>query len=174
MSAQISTPCGQGPDPSGKSGLKDDDGDGIVMPYFVNGAGGAALRAFGSSTDPDSALRYNSSHGAMLVNTTDTEIDFEFRSVSNSLVDTYTIDLNRDTTSPTLAISASDRSGNNNGEFTLGELLTLTFDFSEEVNGFEPSDIALSGRTLVAGSLAQNASDPPSTPPSPPLPDPAP
>jgi hypothetical protein len=73
--------------------LKDDDGDGIIMPYFVNGAGGAALRAFSSSPDPDSALRYNSSHGAMLVSATDTEIEFEFRSISNSLIDTYSIDL---------------------------------------------------------------------------------
>jgi hypothetical protein len=65
-----------------------------------------------------------------------------------------------DTTSPTLAISASDASGNNNGEFTLGEALTLTFDFSEEVNGFDAGDITLSGGTLVTGSFVQNATDP--------------
>ena len=70
--------------------LKDDDGDGTIMPYFVNGAGGAGLYPFSSDPDPDSAFRYNDNHGAMLVTATDTEITFEFWSIANggTLVDT--------------------------------------------------------------------------------------
>ena len=63
--------------------LKDDDGDGTIVPYFVNGAGGAGLYPFSSDPDPDSAARYNANHGAMLVTATDAEITFEFWSIAN-------------------------------------------------------------------------------------------
>jgi hypothetical protein len=73
--------------------LKDDDGDGTVVPYFVNGAGGAGLYEFSSTPDPDSAFRYNDDHGAMLVHATDSELTFEFWSTANggTLIDSYTI-----------------------------------------------------------------------------------
>jgi VCBS repeat-containing protein len=73
--------------------LKDDNGDGKVVPYFVNGIGGAPLYPFSSSPDPDSAFRYNAAHGGMLVKATETELAFETWSVANggSLIDSYLI-----------------------------------------------------------------------------------
>jgi len=51
-----------------------------------------------------------------------------------------TVDI--DTTAPTLAISASDLQLSN------GEATTVTFQFSEAVNGFNASDVAVAGGTL--------------------------
>ncbi|RPJ27454.1 MAG: DNRLRE domain-containing protein, partial [Planctomycetaceae bacterium] len=62
------------------------------FPYFVNGAGGARLYAF---DDPvkGSALRYNRTNGAMLVEATSDTITFEFYSILNggTLIDAYTL-----------------------------------------------------------------------------------
>jgi hypothetical protein len=74
--------------------LKDDNNDGVDLPYFVNGAGGAGLYPFSNSPDPDSAARYNANYGAMLVTASDDEITFEFWSIAGggTLIDSYTIE----------------------------------------------------------------------------------
>ena len=73
--------------------LKDDNEDGKVMPYFVDGFGGASLYPFSTTPDPDSAFRYNAAHGGILVTATNTELKFETWSVAGggSLIDSYTI-----------------------------------------------------------------------------------
>ncbi len=73
--------------------LKDDNADGIDLPYFVNGAGGAGLYPFSATPDPDSAIRYNADHGAMLITAFDSEVVFEFWSTAGggTLIDTFTI-----------------------------------------------------------------------------------
>lgn len=61
------------------------------FPYVVNGAGGVALGPFGTPIT-GSVVRYNTEHGAMLVNATATNITYEFWSVAGSgtLVDRFT------------------------------------------------------------------------------------
>jgi hypothetical protein len=73
--------------------LKDDNHDGKIVPYFVDGAGGAGLYSFSNNVDPDSAFRYNADHGALLMTATDTELHFEFWSTVNggTLIDSYSI-----------------------------------------------------------------------------------
>jgi Ca2+-binding RTX toxin-like protein len=73
--------------------LKDDNRDGAIMPYFVNGIGGAELRPFSSAVDPDSVVRYHADHGSMLVTADDASLTFELWSVGDggSLIDKYTI-----------------------------------------------------------------------------------
>ena len=73
--------------------LRDDNGDGQVMPYFVAGLGGRGRYDF-STPVAGSQVRYSSDYGAMLVQASDSTITFEFWSVANGgqLIDSYTID----------------------------------------------------------------------------------
>jgi len=59
------------------------------FPYFVNGAGGAALYTFGTPI-AGSVVRYNAKHGAMRVTATPTTLTYEFIDVDGTTVDTYT------------------------------------------------------------------------------------
>lgn len=73
--------------------LKDDNGDGVIVPYFVDGIGGAGLRSFSGTVDPDSAMRYGGHYGSMLVKADDTNLTFELWSTANggSLIDSYSV-----------------------------------------------------------------------------------
>ena len=64
--------------------------DGI--PYFVNGAGGAALRPFLLPL-PESEVRYNDAHGAIWAQASDTALTFQFWAVTGggTLVDAVTV-----------------------------------------------------------------------------------
>ena len=61
--------------------------DGIV--YFVNGLGGEGPRYLFARPVAGSEFRYNGSLGAQFVTATDTTMDFEFRTTSGELVDSY-------------------------------------------------------------------------------------
>ena len=65
------------------------------IPYFVNGAGGAALYPFTNiGTLPagvTSNVRYNADHGAMLITATTTGITYEFYNTQSVLIDSYTV-----------------------------------------------------------------------------------
>ncbi len=63
--------------------------DGI--PYFVNGLGGDHIYQFADPL-PESQVRYNSDHGAMLVTATDRSISFQMYSVAGTLIDEYSLD----------------------------------------------------------------------------------
>jgi hypothetical protein len=73
--------------------LRDDNSDGIYLPYFVNGAGGAGLYSFKSVPDPTSVARFNSNFGAMLVTATDDQLAFEFWSIDSggTLIDSFVL-----------------------------------------------------------------------------------
>ena len=62
--------------------------DGI--PYFVEGAGGGALYAFGTPL-PESQFRNSTDYGAMLVTATQISILFEFYNQAGTRVDSYTV-----------------------------------------------------------------------------------
>lgn len=75
--------------------LVDQNNDGSTIPYFVTGVGGHGLYAFGTPL-PESIERYNSDFGTMLVEATDTYMNFKFYSInsthgSNGLIDEYQV-----------------------------------------------------------------------------------
>ncbi|MCU9849246.1 cadherin domain-containing protein [Defluviimonas sp. WL0024] len=73
--------------------LRDDNGDGEVLPYFVTGLGGHGITGFATPIG-GSEVRYNGDYGTMLVQASETSITFEFWSVAGggTLIDSYTID----------------------------------------------------------------------------------
>ncbi len=72
--------------------FKDDNSDGIIMPYFVTGLGGKSIYGFSTPIE-GSQFRYASNYGSMIVNATSTEITFEFWSIANggTLIDSYSM-----------------------------------------------------------------------------------
>ncbi len=68
------------------------DVDGI--PYFVNGLGGASPYEMRERVQPESKVRFNAAHGAMLITVTDTGADLEFRDVENRVVDHHRLEKN--------------------------------------------------------------------------------
>lgn len=63
--------------------------DGI--PFFVNGAGGAALRAFRLIAESGSQVRYRARHGAMLIEANACSLKFWFVDVDGKVVDEHPI-----------------------------------------------------------------------------------
>ena len=68
--------------------IRDVNGDGVKVPYFVSGLGGRSRRSFGSAVT-GSVKRYNSASGALFVTATSTSMKFEFRRTGGSLIDSY-------------------------------------------------------------------------------------
>src|SRR4029453_1854486 len=60
------------------------------FPYFVDGLGGESISGFGAPIS-GSQLRYNGNYGAMLVETSDTSVNFKFSTRNGTTVDNYTI-----------------------------------------------------------------------------------
>ncbi|MFL5330838.1 MAG: metallophosphoesterase [Gemmataceae bacterium] len=91
------------------------------MTYFVNGVGGESYNAFTSAPVAGSQVRYGSSWGAMHVNASDTQIQFQFVAVTGAVIDTYTMQATN--ALPTVSISATDltasESGTDTGQFTI-------------------------------------------------------
>jgi len=73
--------------------IRDDNSDGVDFAYFITGAGGGGLYGFTSPPETGSQVRYRDDYGSMLVEASDTSITFEFYSVSEGLIDTYTPDV---------------------------------------------------------------------------------
>ena len=68
--------------------IRDVNGDGVKVPYFVSGLGGRSRRSFGSAVK-GSVKRYNSAYGALFVTATSTSMRFEFRRTGGTLIDSY-------------------------------------------------------------------------------------
>ncbi|MCP5081122.1 MAG: tandem-95 repeat protein [Alphaproteobacteria bacterium] len=75
--------------------LRDDNEDGVVLPYIVSGLGGRSISAFSGDTTEGSVAQYNDNYGALLVQASDTSVSFEFISVGNggTIIDEYTFDV---------------------------------------------------------------------------------
>jgi calcineurin-like phosphoesterase family protein len=75
--------------------MRDDNGDGTMLPYFVDGLGGAGKYDFTDPPVAGSTAQYNADWGTMLVQASDSSINFEFISLAGggTIVDSYTIDL---------------------------------------------------------------------------------
>ncbi|MEA2736192.1 MAG: hypothetical protein QOE14_2643 [Humisphaera sp.] len=60
------------------------------IPYFINGLGGASIQGFGA-IDPNSQARYESQHGAMLLDIQPASVNFKFFNRTGVQIDTFTI-----------------------------------------------------------------------------------
>ena len=61
------------------------------IPYMVVGSGGATLYGQSNQPDPDSQFFYNADYGALIVDACSERLAFEFHSVSEGVVDSYTV-----------------------------------------------------------------------------------
>jgi hypothetical protein len=91
------------------------------LPYFVNGLGGESYVAFTGAPAAGSQVRYADNWGAMHVTASDTQIQFQFISLSGTVIDSYTVQaLN---TLPTVTVAATDATaaepGTDTGTFTV-------------------------------------------------------
>ena len=75
--------------------MRDDNGDGVMLPYITSGLGGRSISSFGSSSVAGSVAQYDGNYGTLLVQASDVSITFEFLSIDGggTIVDSYTIDL---------------------------------------------------------------------------------
>jgi hypothetical protein len=69
---------------------RDDNHDGVIMPYFVSGLGGESMGSF-TSNPKESMARYNANYGAMFITATATTLSFEFRNIQDVLIDSYSM-----------------------------------------------------------------------------------
>ena len=90
--------------------MRDDNGDGILLPYFTTGLGGHSRYSFGTPVG-GSAVRYSADFGTMIIDASDTQIDFEFWSVAGGgrLIDSYGITSTGE--APILMCSTAGRRG---------------------------------------------------------------
>jgi hypothetical protein len=69
---------------------KDDNTDRVTLPYIITGLGGKSKGSFGKVVG-GSQIRYNADYGALFVTATPTQLDFEFRTVTGAVIDSYSI-----------------------------------------------------------------------------------
>lgn len=69
--------------------LRDDNGDGKKLPYFISGLGGHSIRSAPRPNPGGSVVKYSGDYGALFVTATDASLDFTFRNVSGQVIDTY-------------------------------------------------------------------------------------
>ena len=104
--------------------VRDDNGDGTELPYFVTGLGGRSVRSFSTTDIVDgSQTRYADDFGTMLVVADSATITFQFYSIENggTLVETYVLGgtlvaddsvvTDEDTPSAPIAVLANDAAG---------------------------------------------------------------
>jgi tartrate-resistant acid phosphatase type 5 len=70
--------------------LKDDNGDGRKMPYFVAGLGGHEAGVFKAPV-ADSVKRFNASFGALIATVTNSRMTWRFYTTDGTLIDTYSM-----------------------------------------------------------------------------------
>jgi tartrate-resistant acid phosphatase type 5 len=70
--------------------IKDGDGNGVKLPYFVSGLGGKSKGSIPGKVS-GSENRYNADFGALFITATPTAMTFEFRKVGGAIIDTYSI-----------------------------------------------------------------------------------
>lgn len=61
------------------------------IPYFTNGLGAAGIYKFTKSPLPETKVRYDAKHGAMLITATTTGITFEFWTYDGQKIDSITV-----------------------------------------------------------------------------------
>ncbi|MBT8201357.1 MAG: metallophosphoesterase, partial [Acidimicrobiia bacterium] len=61
------------------------------LPYFVVGVSGNGLSGISPNPDPDSAVRYNTGFGTLLIEACAASMTFTFHSIADGVVDTYQV-----------------------------------------------------------------------------------
>jgi len=70
--------------------LRDDNANGVKLPYFITGLGGRLPRAITRSV-AGSMSRYWADYGALFVTASATALSFEFRNTKGLVIDTYSV-----------------------------------------------------------------------------------
>jgi len=70
--------------------MLDTDGDGTVIPYLVNGLGGAVIHPLNPPI-PGSVVQYNADHGALVVEACGEGMTFRFLSAAGATIDVHTV-----------------------------------------------------------------------------------
>jgi uncharacterized repeat protein (TIGR02543 family) len=74
--------------------LKDDNNDGVLMPYLLSGLGGRTLHALATPVS-GSQVRYNANYGSLFAEASATSLAFKFYSISGgpngTLIDAYSV-----------------------------------------------------------------------------------
>ena len=70
--------------------LKDANADKVILPYFTSGLGGRSRGSMSGSV-PGSAKKYNAQFGSLFATATASRIDFEFRNVNGTVIDSYAV-----------------------------------------------------------------------------------
>lgn len=69
--------------------IRDDNNNGVMMPYLISGLGGHSIRPANRANPGGSVAKYSGSYGALFAAATDTTLKFEFRSTSGAAIDSY-------------------------------------------------------------------------------------
>jgi hypothetical protein len=86
--------------------MRDENADGVIIPYFVSGLGGQGRRSFDVTTF-GSVKRYSSAFGSLFVTATSTSLAFEFRNTSGTLIDKL-IRTKNSNTDPSATLRSND------------------------------------------------------------------
>ena len=125
--------------------------DADLIPYFVNGAGGAPLDGF-TSVLANSQVRYNAAHGAMRITATAEQVSFEFFSHTGALIDSHTVAASSSGQSLQLRIA----SGNDDVEQEVGNGFMYFNSSDLELT----EDFGYAGDNQVVGLRFQNVDIP--------------
>lgn len=79
--------------------MRDDNSNGVQMPYIISGMGGQSIRPANRANPGGSVIKYWANYGALFVTATATDLSFEFRNTGGALIDNYSM-TNSGTTPP--------------------------------------------------------------------------
>ena len=71
--------------------VRDDNADGVKLPYFVTGLGGQPPRSLTRQPVAGSQIFYAGANGELFVTASSTAMSFEFRNTSGTVIDSYSL-----------------------------------------------------------------------------------
>lgn len=80
--------------------LRDDNNNGVQMPYVISGVGGQSIRPALRANPGGSVIKYWATYGALFVTATATDLRFEFRNINGAVIDNYAMTKSGTTTPP--------------------------------------------------------------------------
>jgi hypothetical protein len=80
--------------------IRDDNNNGVNMPYLVSGLGGQSIRPANRADPGGSVFKYSGDYGALFATATSTTLKFEFRNTNGAIVDSYSMTKSGGTVDP--------------------------------------------------------------------------
>ena len=80
--------------------MRDDNNNGVQMPYLISGLGGQSVRPANRANPGGSVAKYSAGYGALFVTATATNLSFAFRSTNGALIDSYSMSKSGTVTPP--------------------------------------------------------------------------